>query len=274
MLHADGVSTPPHRRPGPRRHPLGLHPGVGARTSASTATARYAHALGPMQFIPSTWAALRRRRQRRRQGRHLQHQRRRARRRPLPLRRRRQPAHARRPGRGRARLQPLRPVPRAGARPGRRLPQRREGQRHPGRQHDRLAAHGRRTPVTSRRPTPAPPTAVDPGASKTADVAPEADQARPSRRKSTGSKPTASHRRFRLGFGRHRRRRHRRRFRRRRHGWRHRRWRSPRPRRQRPAAGAAWAASRAACRRSCRSRAHEQHGQAGAVGLRDQDVLT
>ena len=64
-----------------------------------------------MQFIPSTWAIYGADANGDGAGRHLQHQRRRARRRPLPLRRRRRPAHPRRPGPRRARLQPLRPVP-------------------------------------------------------------------------------------------------------------------------------------------------------------------
>ena len=135
VLHADGVSTP--RIIG---IPLNGHGTALIRDTdhgALDGDTVYDHAVGPMQFIPSTWAlygtdangdgvadpfnindaALTAARYLCAAGGDLR--------------------TPRGPGRGRAGLQRLRPVPRPGARAGRRLPPRNLGQRHAGRQRHR-----------------------------------------------------------------------------------------------------------------------------------------
>ena len=91
------------RRARQRRH-LAAHPRAGAQRHRRVGAIRdtdggrydgdpvWDRAVGPMQFIPGTWAGVRRRRQRRRHPRPQQHRRRGARRRALPLRRWRRPA--------------------------------------------------------------------------------------------------------------------------------------------------------------------------------------
>ena len=113
---------------------------------------RFDRAVGPMQFIPSTWSVVGRRRRQRRQAQPAGHRRRGARDRGLPLLGRRRPLHRRRPARQRLPLQPQQRLRRPGALDhaglhGRRL--------HLGAQrHDlggRLPARHRPAPADSRR---------------------------------------------------------------------------------------------------------------------------
>ena len=155
---------------------------------------RVDHAVGPMQFIPATWASYGVDGNGDGVAEPLQYRRRRPGGGPLPVRGRRRPAHRRRPAPGGAGLQPLRRVPGAGAgdraglrhrhspgRPGPRCQHRPAAAGHP-----RLAAAGEPGPAgrdASRRPArpvpavrraAAPPAAGHPATVRPAAVRPAA----------------------------------------------------------------------------------------------------